>query len=78
MRHHHRAPRVRLARQNSGQCAATGKRRYTDTQAIAAALRRSARTGYPLRCYQCDACGAWHLTKRVVPLRIEKRGGAHE
>lgn len=68
MRHHHRAPRVRLKRGQRKRCAVAGKGSYTEMQAIAAAVRRSARAGYPLRCYYCPSCEGWHLTSRVVPL----------
>lgn len=44
-----------------------GKRKRSQWEAIAAAVRLSAVRGTPLRPYQCGRCGSWHLTKQ--PLR---------
>jgi uncharacterized protein YlaI len=44
------------------------KRRDSEEEAIAAAIRCS-RRGKPLRVYLCPECGGWHLTSRVTIAR---------
>ena len=42
------------------------KVRYkTRIKALLQGLARVNRGAPPLRAYQCDACGGWHLTKMV-------------
>jgi hypothetical protein len=47
-------------------CPVARKHTYPDWETgVHYALRRSARTGLPLRVYGCE-CGGFHLTKRTT------------
>lgn len=61
--------RARPARATGLQvCAQTGKRIYrTERRAnerISHILQHGGEGNLPVRCYQCDSCGKWHLTSK--------------
>jgi hypothetical protein len=60
-----RRPQRRPARQSRPPAVMCGRKRRHPTQldAIASAIRCSARAGHPLRVYACPDCGGWHLTR---------------
>lgn len=43
-----------------------GKRRHATWESAVAAAIRLSRANRPLRVYQCDRCGDFHLTHRLA------------
>lgn len=51
-------------RSTKAHCKAAKKTRLASFEsAVASALRLSYTLGRPIRAYECDDCGGWHLTR---------------
>jgi hypothetical protein len=68
-----------MSKKYKGKCGFTGKQIFrSEAHASIRAAELRKETGIKFRCYQCEYCGSWHLTKSNYGNQNRTRNPIHQ